>query len=105
MLRIIFTTSSNQRLWECVRRRLNFRTDTLSDFQSPKINLFSSTTGVLQKDISVTKSMPFWLERSRYKIRRVTAPVSDFVDSQVYNRTKIFTSAFKFRAKYFHIKL
>ena len=26
----IFKTSSNQRLWECVRRR-NFNTDTLND--------------------------------------------------------------------------
>ena len=73
---------------------------SLGDFQPLKTNLFSSTTAVLQKDISVTKSMPFLLERSQYKIRCVTAPVSGSVD-----RTKIFTSAFKFRAKYFHINL
>ena len=49
--------------FEC---RINFYTDTLNDFpypladfQPPKSNLFSSTTGVLQKDILVTKSMPF----------------------------------------------
>ena len=29
---------------------------SLADFQPLKANLFSSTTGVLQKDISVTKS-------------------------------------------------
>ena len=61
---ITYVTSSDQRLWECVRRRLNFFTDTVNDFPSwlstPKTNLFSSTTGVLQKDISVTKSMPVW---------------------------------------------
>ena len=59
------TTSSNQRLWECVRCRINVYPDTLYDFPSwlstSKNNLFSSTTGVLQKDISVTKSMPVWL--------------------------------------------
>ena len=31
---IIIITSSNQRLWECVRRRINFYTDTLNDFPS-----------------------------------------------------------------------
>ena len=34
---------------------------SLADFESlsvAKINNFSSTTGILQKDISVTKSMP-----------------------------------------------
>ena len=47
-------------------RRCTFNTDTLndvlSDFQSlfvVKSTFFSSTTGVLQKDISVIKSMPF----------------------------------------------
>ena len=30
---------------------------SLGDFQPLKINLFSSTTGVLQKDLSVTKSI------------------------------------------------
>ena len=54
---------------------------SLADFQTSKNQPFSSTTGVLQKDISVTKSMPFWLKRSRYKLRYVTTPVS--VDSQV----------------------
>ena len=55
----IITTSSNERLWECVRRR-NFNTDTLmiylSDFQPLSIakvkNLLSSTTGVLLKIFS-----------------------------------------------------
>ena len=67
ILHIIFSTSSNQRLWECVRRRINVCPDTLNDFpswlsssQPLKTNLFSSTTGVLQKDISVTNSMPVW---------------------------------------------
>ena len=35
---------------------------SLADSQPLKTNLFSSTTGVLQKDISVTKSMPVWLK-------------------------------------------
>ena len=35
---------------------------SLADSQALKTNLFSSTTGVLQKDISVTKSMPVLLE-------------------------------------------
>ena len=57
---------------------------SLSDFQPlsiDTINIFSSTTRVLQKDISVTKSIPFLLKRSRYKLRWVTMPVS--VDTQV----------------------
>ena len=57
-------TSSNQRLWECVRCRINLYPDTLNDFPSwlsLKANLVSSTTVVLQKAISVTKSMPVWL--------------------------------------------
>ena len=45
---------------------------SLADFQPLKTNLFSSTTGVLRKNISVTKSMPFWRERSRYKLRLCT---------------------------------
>ena len=51
--------------YECGRHR-NFNKDTLmisvSDFQPlsiDKINIFSSTTRALQKDISVTKSTPF----------------------------------------------
>ena len=31
---VIINTSSNQRLWECVRRCINFYTDTLNDFPS-----------------------------------------------------------------------
>ena len=57
---------------------------SLADFEPlsvAKINIFSSATGVLQKDISETKSMPFCLKRSRYKLRCFTAAVS--VDSQV----------------------
>ena len=51
--------------YECVQPR-NFNTDTLDDFPIrlstsvySKINTFSSTTGVLQKDISVAKFMQF----------------------------------------------
>ena len=59
---------------------------SLDDFQPLKTNLISSTTEVLQKDISVTKSMPFWLKRSQYKLRSVRAQVS--ADSQVYQDYK-----------------
>ena len=62
---LINNASSNQWLWECVRCRVNVYPDTLNDFPSwlstSETQLFSSTTGVLQKDISVTKSMPVWL--------------------------------------------
>ena len=74
-----FKTSSNQRLSECVRRR-NFYTDTLNDpladFQplSVKTNIFSSTTGVFQKDISVTVHA-ILIEEVPYKLDCVTAPV------------------------------
>ena len=47
---------------------------SLANFQPlsvAKANIFSSTTRVLQKDSSVTKSMPFKLKRSRCKLRSV----------------------------------
>ena len=79
---------NNQRLWECIRRR-NFDTDTLNDFPIwlstglfLKSTFSSSTTRVLQKDISGTKSMLLRLKSgSWYKLCCVTTPVS--VDSQV----------------------
>ena len=57
---------------------------SLSGFQPlsiAEINILSSTTGVLRKDISVTKSMPFELKRFWYILSCVTVLVS--VDSQV----------------------
>ena len=70
-LRLLKITSSNQRLWVRSTPYSNFNTDTLNDFPIwlltsvyCKINIFSSTTGVLHKDISVAKSMPFWSNRT-----------------------------------------
>ena len=80
----------------------------LSNFQSlsiAKIKKFSSTTGYLQKIFS-DKVHAILLEevtiqttlRDGASFRRLT--------SHKYNyRTKIFTSAFKFRSKYSHINL
>ena len=51
---------------------------SVADFQSlsvTKINILFINNQGLQKDASVTKSMPFWLKMSQYK------PVS--FDSQV----------------------
>ena len=54
-------TSSNQRLWECIRCRINVYPDTLNDFPSwlstSKNQPCFIKNRVLQKDISVTKSM------------------------------------------------
>ena len=95
---MLFMTSRNRRLWECRQRRLNFHADTLNDFPT------WLSTSKNQKDISVTKSMPFWLKWSQYIIRawRRQFPVPW---THKFNRTKIFISAFKFRAKFFHINL
>ena len=79
----------------------------LSDFQPlsiAKIKKFSSTTGFLQKIIS-DKVHAILLEevtiqtmlRDRASFRRLTSIIN--------YRTKIFTSAFKFRSKYSHINL
>ena len=68
---------------------------SLADLQQlsvAKINISSSTTRILKKNISMTKSMPFWLKRSRHILCCVAYGAHKF------NRTKIFTSAFKFRA-------
>ena len=50
---------------------------SLSDFQPLSIVKLT----LLEKNISVAKFMQFWLNRSQYKLRCVTAPIS--VDSQV----------------------
>ena len=72
----------------------------LSDFQPlsiAKIKKFSSTTGFLQKIFS-DKVHAILLEE-------VTVQTT-LRDGAKYNyRTKIFTSAFKFRSKYSHINL
>ena len=76
---------------------------SLADFQPLKTNLFSSTTGVLQKDLSVTKSIVAIL------IEEV--PVQNTLsDGASFRRlTSLiglkYLSAFKFRAKYSHINL
>ena len=47
-------TSSNQRLWECVRRLLNFYTDTLNDFPSW---------------LSTSKNQPFFINNRCFTVR------------------------------------
>ena len=102
----ILYTSSNQRLWEYVRRRLNFYTDTLNDFPSW---------------LSTSKSQPFFINNrgfaERYFSDKVHAilmeevPVQDTLrDGASFRRlTSLiglkYLSAFKFRAKYSHINL
>ena len=79
----------------------------LPDFQPlyiAKIKIFSSTTGILQKIFSdkvhaiLIEEVPVQaMLRDGASFRRLT--------SIIILRTKIFTSAFKFRAKYSHINL
>ena len=66
---------------------------SLADFQLLKTNLFSSKTGVKQKDISMTKFM----------LSDLRGPGINYI--AWWRQFKIFTSAFKFRAKYCHINL
>ena len=76
----------------------------LSDFQPlsiAKIKEFSSTTGFLLKIFS-DKVHAILIEE--VTVQTTLRDGANSVDSQVY-RTKIFTSAFKFRAKYSHINL
>ena len=78
---------------------------TLNDFPTfPTFNqciLLKSL--VLQKDISVTKSMPFSvIEEVPVQTRLLDG--ANFRRLTI-NRTKIFTSAFKFRTNYSHINL
>ena len=75
-----------------------------ADFQPlsvAKTKIFWSTTGVLQKDISVTKSMPFVKLQLKSSRTNYVAWRRQFT----WNRTKMLTSAFHFRAKYSQIKL
>ena len=44
---------------------------SLADSQPLKTILVSSTTGVLQKDISVTKSMPVWLIYHNHALKSI----------------------------------
>ena len=84
----MYITSSNQRLWECFRRR-NFNTDTWNDFLiwlSASIYCwnrhFSSTSMVLQKDISVCPCHSNWRgPGTNYNVRCIAVRVS--VDSQI----------------------
>ena len=72
--------------------------NSLADSQPLKTNLVSSTTGVLQKDISVTKSMPVLLMtalRDGASFRRLTCLIGP----------KNLHQLFKFRAKYYHIDM
>ena len=73
----------------------------LSGFQPlsiAKIKNFSSTTGVLQKNaILIEEVLVQTTLRDRASLLRLT--------SIIILRTKIFTSAFKFCAKYSHINL
>ena len=73
----------------------------LSGFQPlsiVKIKNFSSTTGVLQKNaILIEEALVQTTLRDRASLLRLT--------SIIILRTKIFTSAFKFLAKYSHINL
>ena len=66
----ILYTSSNQRLWEYVRRRLNFYTDTLNDFPSwlstsKNQPFFIDNRGITER-FSSDKVHAIWLKRSRY---------------------------------------
>ena len=78
----------------------------LSDFQPlsiAKIKKFSSTTGFLQK-ICSDKVHAILLED--VTIQTTLRDGASFRSIIKYNyRTKIFTSAFKFRSKYSHINL
>ena len=76
----------------------------LSDFQPlsiAKIKTFSSTTGFLLKIFS-DKVHAILIEE--VTVQTTLRDGASFRRLK-YNRTKIFTSAFKFRAKYSHINL
>ena len=84
-IRLIDSTSSNQRLWECVRRHFNFYTDTLNDFPSwlstsKNQPFFINNRGFTERYFS-DKVHAILIEEVHYKLCCATAPVS--VDSQV----------------------
>ena len=86
-----YNTSSNQRLWECVRCRTNVYPDTLNDFPSwlstsKNQPCFVNNRGFTERYFSDkvhASLMDWWL-------RCVTAPVS--VDSHVYYDQNIYIS-------------
>ena len=91
----LYNTCSNQRLWECFRRRIKFYTGTLNDFSSWLSTFFNNNRGFTERYFS-DKVHAFWLKRSRTTLRD---------GARKFDRTEIFTSAFKYRAKYSHINL
>ena len=79
----------------------------LSDFQPlsiAKIKKFSSTTGFLQIIFS-DKVHAILIEEVTVQTTLRDSASFRTLASIIINRTKIFTSAFKFRAKYSHINL
>ena len=77
----------------------------LSDFQPlsvAKVKKFSSTTGFLRKIFS-DKVHAILLEE--VTIQTTLRDGASFRSHKYNYRTKIFTSAFKFRSKYSHINL
>ena len=79
----------------------------MPDFQPlsiAKIKNFSSTTGVLQNIFS-DKVHAILIEEVTVQTTLRDGASFCRLTSIIILRTKIFTSAFKFRAKYFHIKL
>ena len=96
-------TSSNQRLWECVRCRINVYTDTLNDFPSW---------------LSTSKNQPFFINNRGFTERFQWQSLcqSDWLmtalrDGASFRRLtcliglKNLHQPFKFRAKYYHIDL
>ena len=84
-------TSRNQRLWECVRCRINFYTDTLNDFPSwlwisKNQPYFINHRGFNTERYFSDKVHAILIEEVRYKLRCVTAPAAAApvsLDSQV----------------------
>ena len=66
--KLIVTTSSNQRLWECVRRRLKFYTDTLNDFPSW---------------LSTSKNQPFFINNRGFTERYFNGEVHAILIEEV----------------------
>ena len=101
LLHIYLTTSSNQRLWECVRCRINVYPDTLTlaGSQPLKTNLFfTNNRGFTERCFSDKVHASLMIEDC-------VAWRRQFPQTHKSNRTEKITSAFKFRAKYCHIDL
>ena len=79
--------------------QMPFKNDVLSDFQSlsvAKSTFFSSTTGILQKEFQWQSPC----DSAGLKSKNYVAWRRQFPLTHTFNRTKIFTTAFKSRAKY-----